>query len=224
MLLLTGEGFVITATTCRAPHGGSQGSVVDMLEDALDFLHDRQARFLGRYVISHNVERRTGGQGVVQFGRVADAQEEVAIKFYTHKEAFTREAELYRDSGLKRSMPATLAIVANEDGSLRTPYGFSFPPCIIIERGQSLNEWASANVGDFITIFQACALRSIVNLPVPALISGYALSRYQSLRTSQERRALRRVRARASGALALKSEAVHSASACKRVVRTYVWE
>ena len=51
-------------------------------------------------------------------------------------------------------MPATLAIEDNMKGEWRTPYGFVFPPFVIIERGQSLDEWARDNNPDFITIFQ----------------------------------------------------------------------
>lgn len=62
------------------------GLSVDELEDALDELAERQAHFMGRYLIGSNVERRSGGQGVVQFARIVNTPDEVAIKFYTHRE------------------------------------------------------------------------------------------------------------------------------------------
>lgn len=68
-------------------------------------------------------------------------------------QAFKREAQLYANPAFKELMPATLAIAANDDGGERMR-GYAWPPCIIIEKGQSLNEWAHANRSDFVTIFQ----------------------------------------------------------------------
>ena len=80
---------------------------------------------------------------------------QAAIKFYLDRSAFGRERELYAESALKSMMPATLAIEDNASGSISTPYGFTFPPFVIIECGQSLDEWARHNANkDFITIFQ----------------------------------------------------------------------
>jgi hypothetical protein len=80
---------------------------------------------------------------------------QAAIKFYLQRAAFDAEKELYMDTQLKKMMPATLAIEENIKGDWRTPYGYVFPPFVIIERGQSLDEWARDNHPDFITIFQA---------------------------------------------------------------------
>lgn len=79
---------------------------------------------------------------------------QVAIKFYMDLGAFRRERELYMESQLKAMMPATLAIEDNAGGACCTPYGYAFPPFVIIECGQSLDEWARRNEADFITIFQ----------------------------------------------------------------------
>lgn len=79
---------------------------------------------------------------------------QAAIKFYLQRKAFDSEKELYMDPQLCAMMPATLAIEDNMKGEWRTPYGFQFPPFVIIERGQSLDEWARDNNPDFITIFQ----------------------------------------------------------------------
>jgi serine/threonine protein kinase len=68
-------------------------------------------------------------------------------------QSFRREADLYASSIFKKLMPATLAVVDNADGSERLGR-YVFPPCIVIKKGQSLNEFASSNVADFITIFQ----------------------------------------------------------------------
>ena len=83
---------------------------------------------------------------------------QVAIKFYLDRNAFDQEKVLYTKPELKAMMPATLAIEGNTSGQTSTPYGYVFPPFVIIEQGQSLDEWARDNAnGDFITVFQACA-------------------------------------------------------------------
>ena len=80
---------------------------------------------------------------------------QAAIKFYMDRLAFQRERDLYQDSALKTMMPATLAIDENQSQQCRTPYGYVFPPFVIIECGQSLDEWSRDNMNkDFITIFQ----------------------------------------------------------------------
>ena len=80
---------------------------------------------------------------------------QAAIKLYLDRKAFARERELYAQSKLKTMMPATLAVEDNLSGEVATPYGYTFPPFVIIECGQSLDEWARDTANkDFITIFQ----------------------------------------------------------------------
>ena len=79
---------------------------------------------------------------------------QAAIKFYLDLSAFQRERELYTQPALREMMPATLAIDDNASGECATPYGYVFPPFVIIECGQSLDEWARRNQADFVTIFQ----------------------------------------------------------------------
>ena len=77
------------------------------------------------------------------------------MKFYLQRAAFERESEMYTQAELQAMMPAPLAVEDNASGECRTPYGYVFPPFVIIERGQSLDEWARDNANkDFITIFQ----------------------------------------------------------------------
>jgi hypothetical protein len=55
-------------------------------------------------------------------------------------------------------MPATHAIVDNAKGDVKASNGYTFPPCIIIERGESLEQWAKREVDrDFVTTLQARA-------------------------------------------------------------------
>ena len=85
---------------------------------------------------------------------------QAAIKFYLNQAAFNRERELYMQPDLQSMMPVTLAIEDNASNDCVTPYGYVFPPFVIIEWGQSLDEWARSNTADFITIFQVCTLQT----------------------------------------------------------------
>lgn len=80
---------------------------------------------------------------------------QAAIKLYLDRKVFEKERELYAQPELKTMMPATLAVEDNLSGEFATPYDYTFPPFVIIECCQSLNEWIRdiANK-DFITIFQ----------------------------------------------------------------------
>jgi hypothetical protein len=52
-------------------------------------------------------------------------------------------------------MPAVCAVVPNADGEVRSASGWPLPPCIIIERGESLDMWARRIDPDFVTTLQA---------------------------------------------------------------------
>jgi serine/threonine protein kinase len=114
-----------------------------------------QVPYVGRYVMHSSIERCVGGQGVVQFVHSRlQATKEYAIKFYTEFGAFARERDLYMEPVLREMMPATHEIIGNEDGSIRMPTGFVFPPAIVIEKGESLDVWAQREKHDFITTMQ----------------------------------------------------------------------
>ena len=135
-----------------AEGGGGQ---LASLERALDWLVDTRQPFLGSYtVLGGHASRAVGGQGLVQFVRRTHGAEEFAIKFYTYRPAFERERALYNDTALQSMMPATREIVSNEDGAVAAQ-GFAFPPCIVLERGESLETWALREDRDFITTLQA---------------------------------------------------------------------
>ena len=96
-------------------------------------------------------------------------------RFYTWRSAFERERALYEDAALRPMMPATHAIVANADGALKARSGYVWPPCIIIERGESLEQWDKRYAGrDFITTLQVRARGSpLVPAPVAAQAFEY---------------------------------------------------
>lgn len=125
-----------------------------MLENSLDNYAQSQKPFLDRYVMLSAAHRRQGGQGVVQFARGVHDGEEYAIKFFTHRPAFLCEFELYQNPVLRNMMPAVTQIESNEDGRIRSTSGWPMPPCIMIERGESLDKWALRIKPDFTTILQ----------------------------------------------------------------------
>eukprot|EP00892_Ulva_mutabilis_P012634 jgi/Ulvmu1/9743/UM055_0083.1 len=119
---------------------------------ALDYYANSRAPFLDRYIITGAGDRRMGGQGVVQFARDASTQELYAIKFFTRRAGFERERALYDKPALRSMMPAVIDVVPNADGRYATPAGFVFPPCIVVEKGESLDEWATRIEPGFPTI------------------------------------------------------------------------
>lgn len=126
----------------------------DKLDRALDNFAQTGTPFLGRFLMLSAAHRRVGGQGMVQFARGVHDGEEYAIKFFTQRSAFDREHELYGNPVLRSMMPAITHIEPNTDGSARSITGWPMPPCIVIERGESLDKWALRIKPDFTTILQ----------------------------------------------------------------------
>ena len=73
-----------TRTADEHRRGASQlgrfQSLVTRVDDALDEMRDGQHLFLGRYIVLGALERRSGGQGVVQFMRGAHNSMNYAAK------------------------------------------------------------------------------------------------------------------------------------------------
>lgn len=68
-------GGVLATGICRA--GDAARSPVEELEVALDAMHNMQAPFCGRYTLGSAIDRRSGGQGVVQFADIAGTRDRV---------------------------------------------------------------------------------------------------------------------------------------------------
>lgn len=111
----------------------------------------------GRYTPLGPDNRRVSGSGVVQFGIAADTGEHVALKFFARRAAFLRTEALYKHSALREFMPHIIAIetLAEDDESVGHSVGiadsaeYSFPPCIVMERGECLRDWAVLQRPDF---------------------------------------------------------------------------
>jgi hypothetical protein len=117
----------------------------------LQVFHQREP-FLGRFIFQNAVNRRRGGQGMIQFAARVDGGEDIAIKFFLRPTAFKCEEALYTRPELRTMMPAVIGMERNTMGEIRSPSGWPFPPFIIVEKGESLDEWALRIVPDFPTV------------------------------------------------------------------------
>lgn len=139
--LLPPEGDTHTTTfdTTAAPplpppEAGEDGvAVLDrpLLEHALDNMHARDELFMGKFEILGPLERRAGGQGIVQFARAHPYGEPVAIKFFLNRKAFDCEDALYNQQRLRGMMPAVTLIHSNDDvrGPAAVLHPCSIPRC-----------------------------------------------------------------------------------------------
>jgi hypothetical protein len=87
------------------------------------------------------------GQAVVQFAKHSVSEEEFAIKFFLFKSAFREERAQYTDRSrpLWHFLPKARAIFDNEDGSFVDAWDSPMPPCIVMEKGESLDQWVKRN-------------------------------------------------------------------------------
>eukprot|EP00892_Ulva_mutabilis_P002729 jgi/Ulvmu1/12457/UM009_0109.1 len=130
---------------------------LEVLSHTLDLLAARGTLFLDRFVLHSAAQRFHGGQGIVQFAREESTGQECAVKFFTHRGAFERERELYHAPALRGQMPAVRHLEANERAALLMAPGWPFPPCIVVEKGESLDAWATHVRPSFIVIWQVLA-------------------------------------------------------------------
>jgi hypothetical protein len=158
---MTHEQQLPAYTSIDAQQAGRHSA--DALEQALDMHYRSGQPLLGSYEVLGPNQRAAGGQGVVQFVRQMGSGEEFAIKFFTHEPAFEAERVLYENSELRPMMPATREIISNKDGR-NSIQGYTFPPCIVQERGESLEAWAEHEDPDFITVLQVPLSHTISTL------------------------------------------------------------
>ena len=124
----------------------------ERLTTELDHMRRHNEQFLRQFVVLPWTERREGGQGVVQFMRSARTEEAVAVKFFLSRSAFDAELELYQVDVLRSMMPAVRLELSNADAAERNSRGYPWPPCIVIEKGESLQEWKAKTQPAFTTI------------------------------------------------------------------------
>lgn len=66
-----------------------------------------------------------------------------------------RETALFASGGVIREMmPNILVIEGNADGQHMLPGGVKAPPFMVVERGESLDEWVCRVQPDYVTVLQ----------------------------------------------------------------------
>lgn len=109
------------------------------LQHELILMCDRQEQFMGAYRVLSPVEQREGGQGLVQFMRWAHTEEPVAVKFFLSQATFDEEMQLYAEERLRSMMPVMRD--AMRAGEVKSFSGYAFPAFVVLERGESLQDW-----------------------------------------------------------------------------------
>jgi hypothetical protein len=88
------------------------------------------------------------GQAIVQFASNTQDPRQYALKFFIAPEDYQAEANVYHNPALRTLLPRLEACIDNEDDVLVDPSGQRLPPCIIMERGESLDEWCHRHQPD----------------------------------------------------------------------------
>lgn len=99
----------------------------------------------------------TTGQAVVQFARGVRDGGQYALKFFLNPRDFRSEKAVYSDSPLGELLPLHYGLYDNEDGVLMDSFGNNLPPCIVMEKGESLDEWTRRRKPD---VWAAMPVRS----------------------------------------------------------------
>lgn len=104
------------------------GSIMpsDLLEHALDNMCAAEVAFMGEFRLLGPMERRGGGQGLVQFAIQLRTNDPVAIKFFMNSRAFECERDLYSQVHLRGMMPAVSLV--HSDTDVRPPSTSPPPP------------------------------------------------------------------------------------------------
>ena len=79
---------------------------------------------------------------MVQFAQGINSNRAYSIKFCVIPSVFNVERLLYADPAMKESLPTVADMCPNEGGAVVDARGHPLPPCIVMERGESLDEWA----------------------------------------------------------------------------------
>lgn len=112
------------------------------------------------------------GQSVVQFAQGITNGVDYAVKFFASQSAFLAEADLYRVPALRPMLPEVRLITDNADGAFRDVHGHPLAPCIVMERGESLDQWSRRARPDRFQTVSVCAshLLPVLLLPFDAFV------------------------------------------------------
>lgn len=86
--------------------------------------------------------------------------EQYALKFFLSEKAFIQEKGLYLDdqAPLGEFLPQ-LHSIKEGNTSLTDSQGNALPPCIVMERGESLDTWVEVSCGSKLDIFTGLQVR-----------------------------------------------------------------
>ena len=108
----------------------------------------------------------------------------MAVKFFVDRQAFAMEQHLFSLDALRAALVAP-AVIANEDGAVRSPHGHVLPPHTVAEAGESLEKWMAGNTADVITCVQVrcvcsalCAVPGCVGCDVPGMLATCSSRRH----------------------------------------------
>eukprot|EP00892_Ulva_mutabilis_P002847 jgi/Ulvmu1/12563/UM091_0004.1 len=164
----TYEAQTMTETfDSAAPTSGPPPSVDAPTSTKIDYLHSQLSHFgksdvlLGRFTLLGETQRRQGGQGVVAFATGMEDRLEYAIKFFVVHSSYIAERQLYESKLLGALLPKIEDVYdpVLSPSRLLDRCGRPLPPCIVMERGESLNEWSRRAKPD---VFQSVAVMAHV--------------------------------------------------------------
>lgn len=93
----------------------------------------------------------------MQIVRERMSTQEFAAKFFMSRSAFEAEAQLYlHESPLKQFMPHVRAMHDNADKQLVDLRGVPLPPCIVMEKGESLDIFCDRSKPDQAQAYSVC--------------------------------------------------------------------
>ena len=130
------------------------------LQHELVGMCDGEELFMDAYRVLSPREQREGGQGVVQFMRWARTEEPVAVKFFLSQVAFDEEMQLYAEASLRSMMPVMRE--AMRAGQVRNRSGYVFPAFVVLERGESLQDWRRNVMPQTATVVDVRALPACI--------------------------------------------------------------
>eukprot|EP00892_Ulva_mutabilis_P003619 jgi/Ulvmu1/1629/UM113_0006.1 len=126
--------------------GANHHERVSYVRYDLDTLDEQE--FLNGFVTEPGpANRRQGGQAVVQFAKDRRARLLYAVKLFLSRSVFEDECGIYTHSEnpLGRFLPALRNIAGDGPACTAPPvcdaHGHKLPPCIGMEKGESLDMW-----------------------------------------------------------------------------------
>eukprot|EP00892_Ulva_mutabilis_P003618 jgi/Ulvmu1/1628/UM113_0005.1 len=145
---LTDTGGLSVGTREAPAAGADARERLEFVNHQLDTLAGQD--ILGSLVLEPGHSNRMhGGQAVIQFAKDRNSGRQYALKFFLSHAAFAGEAALYTDrsSPLGPFLPQlrSIAGAAGHEPPVVDARARPLPPCIVMEKGESLDVWMQRN-------------------------------------------------------------------------------